>query len=249
MEAIQTTGTHKMRAMIDVPVGISEPLPIVLMAHGIGERSDTVLNYVTKYGPLKQIEDGVELPFKFIAVAPQLPKYINQVEQKRWNPAMIWEVIQHMRDHYAVDSNRIYVTGVSLGGGGIWSLIGDPTFVKQIAAAVIICGGFGPEGKEMNIINAGIPIWCAHAHNDPTVPYNTTANAVWKINTGAGREQARFSRQGLFGHAIWNKIFDPDHGVYDWLKYQRLDQRVGEAKFNDAIKILDDAIVKLEALR
>lgn len=243
MQAEQTLGEYKVRMMIDVPV-LRDSLPLVIMQHGIGERSDTNLALVMRYGPLKQVKDGVALPFPFIGVQPQLSK-----TRSKWEVGITNEVIDHMIARYPVDESRIYLMGVSLGGWGVWEVLTDPKSNHRIAAAVIICGGTGPRGKEAEIVKARIPLWTAHAKNDDIVPYSVTANAVQKINELAGREQARFSRQGLGGHSIWNKIFDPDHGVYDWLKFQKLGAELDKSKFDAAIAILDDTVQKLTNLK
>ena len=87
--------------------------PLMLFLHGAGERGDN-LNRVKVHGPPKMVEQGQEFPF--IIVSPQCPK------NQRWDDAMLTVLLDHICKEYRVDTSRLYLTGLSMGGYGSWSL-------------------------------------------------------------------------------------------------------------------------------
>ena len=87
-----------------------------------------------KHGPPKLIEAGQEFPF--IVVSPQCP------EGRWWEPFELAALLDEIVEKYKVDQDRIYVTGLSMGGFGTWSLAAYQP--KRFAAIVPICGGGEP---------------------------------------------------------------------------------------------------------
>src|SRR5262245_37617758 len=87
--------------------------PLVLFRHGAGERGDD-LEKVKTHGPPKLIAAGKEFPF--IVVSPQCPK------GKWWEPIELLALLDEIAGKYRVDPERIYVTGLSMGGFGSWRL-------------------------------------------------------------------------------------------------------------------------------
>ena len=90
-----------------------EPSPLLLFLHGAGERGSD-LNLVKKHGPPKLIGAGKSFPF--IVVAPQCNS--DQI----WQPYMLTALLDEVICDHNVDENRVYVTGLSMGGFGTWSL-------------------------------------------------------------------------------------------------------------------------------
>jgi predicted peptidase len=89
--------------------------PLLVFLHGVGERGDN-LEALKVYGPPKLIESGQDLPF--IVVSPLCPK------DKWWDPLELTTLLDEIIEKYKVDQDRIYVTGLSMGGFGTWSLVG-----------------------------------------------------------------------------------------------------------------------------
>ena len=134
----------------------SEQQPILLFLHG-KSLSGTDLNLVKKYGVLRAIEKGRKIPA--IVIAPQLAKGF-------WNPDNVLELIEYVQKNYNVDSNRIYVCGMSLGGYGTMHFAGK--YPEKLSAAVAICGG----GNEKDACKlATVPFWIIHGDKDFVVPY------------------------------------------------------------------------------
>ena len=128
--------------------------PVLIFLHG-RSLSGTDINRVKRYGVLKAIEKGKDIPA--IVVAPQLPS-------GPWNPDKVNEILEYVLNNYNVDSTRIYVTGMSLGSYGTMKFVGK--YHDKIAAAVSICGG----GEELDACNLSqVPIKVIHGDKDNIV--------------------------------------------------------------------------------
>lgn len=207
--------------MINVPP-LEQAAPLLVFLHGIGENADKrpAIDNVLRYGPLDQLRDGVDIgPAKnWIIVHPHNPS-------GSFSVAEIEDVIKHCYTEYPVDSDRIYLMGVSNGGSGVWAYAQSPEHVKTIAAIVPICGGTNDPNKAHVLVDEGIPGWAAHALDDDIVPYDRTKKMVNAVNSLAGRSQILFSEYGMSGHGAWNYFLRPTYGVYDWLQFQRISNR------------------------
>ena len=106
--------------------------PLLLFLHGAGERGDD-LELVKKHGPPKLIEQGK--PFPFIVVSPQCPK------DGSWStrPLELTALLDDIAAKYKVDRDRVYLSGLSMGGFGTWLLAGYAP--ERFAAILPICGG------------------------------------------------------------------------------------------------------------
>ena len=87
--------------------------PVMLFLHGSGERGDN-LDLVKKHGPPKLIGAGKQFPF--IVVSPQCPN------GQSWEPFKLAALLDEIAEKYKVDQDRIYLTGLSMGGFGTWAL-------------------------------------------------------------------------------------------------------------------------------
>ncbi len=135
-----TSSPEKYEYLLYLPEGYAEQeasWPLLLFLHGAGERGDS-LDLVNVHGPPKLIEQGQGFPF--IVVSPQCP-----VEQ-RWSVKTLDKLLNDIAAQYRVDEDRIYVTGLSMGGFGTWNLAAR--FPHRFAAIAPICGG----GVEMTTL-------------------------------------------------------------------------------------------------
>lgn len=173
--------------------------PLMLFLHGSGERGSD-LNKVKVHGPPKVIEAGEKLPF--IVVAPQCPG------DEWWNPDKLQDLMTSIRQEYRVDSNRMYVTGLSMGGHGTWALIGR--YPNQFAAAAPICGGANPELAERVTT---VPVWAFHGGADSVVPLFRGERITQALEEAGGDVQLTVY-PGV-GHNSWTRTYNNDQ-LYKW---------------------------------
>ncbi|WP_158210574.1 prolyl oligopeptidase family serine peptidase [Myroides phaeus] len=140
---------------LNEPREVQEKNPLIISLHG-RSLSGTNIERVKRYGALKGIEKGLDIPAYL--VAPQLPS-------GPWNADKIDEIVSYMIANYNIDESRIYVTGMSLGGYGTMKYASK--YPNRIAAAIAICGG-GEEREACALTS--IPIKLIHGDKDFIVP-------------------------------------------------------------------------------
>ncbi|MGI9190009.1 MAG: alpha/beta hydrolase-fold protein [Longimicrobiaceae bacterium] len=196
------------RYLLYLPPGYSSDdggrWPLLLFLHGAGERGDD-LELVKLHGPPKQIAAGQELPF--IVVAPQV------AEGRIWSTSFLDALLEEVTERYAVDRDRISLTGLSMGGFGVWALAME--YPDRFAALVPISGGgmiSGACGLK------GVPIRAFHGAHDEIIPVFLTRVLVERLRECGG--DARLTVYPDAGHDAWTRTYD-DPALYDWLLRQR----------------------------
>jgi len=186
--------------------------PLVIFLHGSGERGHDLLK-VKKHGPPKLAEaEG----FPFILVSPQCPSDV------RWREEPVFPALQGMlrelKRRYSVDIDRIYLTGLSMGGQGTWYWASkDPI---RFAAILPICGKAEPEwGKKV----AHLPTWVFHGAKDSAVPLSESEAIVEEMKAAGG--QPRFTIYPEADHDSWTETYN-NLAVYDWLLNQTRDDHL-----------------------
>jgi predicted peptidase len=122
-------------------------------------------------------------------------------------------ILQAVCRAYAIDEDRIYLTGLSMGGAGTWGLAkANP---GRWAALIPVCGFGNPEwGAEL----AHIPCWCFHGAADEVVPVERSREMVEAIKGAGGI--IRYTEYPDMGHNSWDRAYETDE-LYDWLLQQR----------------------------
>ena len=148
--------------------------PVLIFLHG-RSLSGNNLELVKKYGIIHEIEKGREIPA--IVIAPQVPA------GKSWEPEKVLSVLRFAQEHFQTDTNRVYVTGMSLGGYGTLDFAGE--YPGIVTAAVALCGG----GNTKNGCNLStIPVWIQHGNRDSAVPISESEKMVRSIRACNGGE-------------------------------------------------------------
>lgn len=149
--------------------------PLVFFMHGHGELGDSNndLPNLAQHGPFKHLVAHDEIgklidQNQAIVIAPQGLKSDNWFKTEHLLATLAYVIAT-----YPVDKNRIYVTGLSMGGGGTWALC--TAIPEQIAAAMPVCGAGKPDNNVAKL--RGIPLWAHHASDDPTVKFPETTQA------------------------------------------------------------------------
>jgi len=196
--------------LLALPQGYGEKdqkWPLMLFLHGAGERGSN-LELVKKHGPAKLIEQGKDMPF--VVVSPQCPTGQWWLERIETLIALLDEV----QSKYAVDPDRVYLTGLSMGGFGTWGLA--CAHPERFAAVAPICGG-GQRYRADRLRN--VPVWAFHGAKDPVVPLAESQTMVDAVNRTGG--QAKLTVYPEAQHDSWTATYD-NAELYDWLlSYKR----------------------------
>jgi predicted peptidase len=178
--------------------------PLMLFLHGSGEKGDD-LNLVKKHGPPKLVEAGQQFPF--IVVSPQC------ANGRSWEPYELTALLDEMVEKYKVDQDRIYVTGLSMGGFGTWALAAHTP--DRFAALVPICGGGDPMRTKRI---AHTPTWVFHGAKDPTVPLEMSQKMVDALKKRGG--DPKFTVYPEAQHDSWTQAYNTPE-LYEWLLQQK----------------------------
>lgn len=189
----------------------SDTWPVVIFLHGAGERG-TDLERLKRQGLVKQIAEGQEFPF--ILVAPQC------LQNDTWDRSLdeLDALFAELMDTLLIDRERIYLTGLSMGGFGTWHWAARRP--QAFAALVPICGGTMPLlGFPERIGDLkDIPIWVFHGEDDQVVPIKMSAELV-EVLVEAG-SSVKFTRYPGVGHDSWSLAYDEPE-LFPWLLAQK----------------------------
>jgi predicted peptidase len=214
-----------------VPKGWSgkKKWPVILFLHGAGERGDDNLEQTrVGIGPaiLRQ-QDSL----KSIVVMPQCPR--NRWWSEPDMQAMALKSLDQTAKEFNGDAARTYLTGLSMGGYGSWTLAA--TNPKKFAAIVVVCGGvrppprlnlpqamtgFAAEADPYGAVAARVgktPVWAFHGDADLAVPVTESRNMVEALK--AARGDVRYNEYPGVGHNSWDKAYaEPE--LFPWLMSQ-----------------------------
>ena len=151
-------------------------LPLVLFLHG-KSLSGTNLEKVREYGPLEALKFGRKIDA--IVLAPQ--------SQGGWSPSRVKKTLDWTEARYPVDTNRIYVFGMSMGGYGTIDFTG--TYPDKVAAAIAMCGG--ADIKDVSGLNK-VPLWIIHGTSDSAVSWKRSQAVVDAMKASGPADLLRF---------------------------------------------------------
>jgi len=189
--------------------GSARHWPLILFLHGAGERGTNVWKAAT-HGPSKYAAAHPDFPF--IMVSPLCPQ--NQV----WSKDILLALLDDIIGSCAVDTNRVYLTGLSMGGYGTWDL--GLTHPGKFAAIVPICGG----GQIISVLLASrdkaaalksLGLWAFHGGKDPVVPLEESQRMVDALQK-AGVRDVKLTIYPEAGHNSWTETYENPE-LYHWL--------------------------------
>lgn len=178
--------------------------PLIIFLHGIGERgNDLALLQVN--GIPRKIADGESFPF--IIAAPQCP------DNDWWSPDTINALLDELIERHRVDEDRVYLTGLSMGGFGTWSTAAQ--YPGRFAAIAPICGG-GNAFMANNLKHT--PTWAFHGAKDETVPIKRSQEMVDALKACGG--EVKFTVYPEAGHDSWSMAYNTPE-LYQWFLQHR----------------------------
>ena len=197
--------------------------PLILFLHGAGERGNDNERQLTHAQVLRFVSDEVAAQHPCILVAPQCPadqwwgdillgpkKPPAKTAAPSVNPLVLaGALLDSLEKKYSIDPERRYVTGLSMGGFGSYTLcLARPDY---FAAAVPICGGTDTaRAKKM----AGVVFWIFHGGADTTVNPDESRNVAKAL--GAAGAKGKYTEYFGVGHDSWSRAYN-EPGLVEWL--------------------------------
>ncbi len=212
---------------IGSPDSSNEKIPLVLFLHGAGERGNDNKSQLQVGLPLLVNTALLNGIINFWVLVPQCPedsKWVNtdwtksshSMDPKLSYPLnlAISAMDSIIKSNQIIEQNRIYITGLSMGGFGTWELI--QRFPNKFAAAVPVCGGGDTnEARKTKLI---MPIWAFHGRKDKIVK---VSRSIEMIN--AVKKRNAFAKLTIYeseGHLCWNRVYS-DSNLLIWLFLQK----------------------------
>jgi len=183
-----------------------EKFPLLLFLHGGGESGDS-LPALKFNGPPKLIAEGKQFPF--LILAPQNPHM-----KKWWNTKAVVQLLDAVVKSHRVDEKRIYLTGLSRGGGAAWEMAVQ--YPEKFAAMAVVCG-MTPV-PYASWIDKNMPIWVFHGTEDKSVSFSESEEMVNKL-TEMGYD-VKFTIYEGVGHNSWVQAYTTDE-LYQWFMEQQ----------------------------
>ncbi|MDI3322288.1 PKD domain-containing protein [Pinibacter soli] len=199
----------------DYTTNPAQKFPLIIPLHGLGEKGDgtTQLNLVFTSGIGYQVKNGASMRFNypngvkgsFLVLLPQLSSSYGD-----WQPFYIDEMIKWAKANLNVDTNKVYITGYSLGGGGTWVYPASSVLAASQVTAVIPVSGTGlSQGNACNIAQGGTAVWAIHTTDDNQVSVYSTMGVVNAV-LGCGPKNPVFGWYPVGNHQIYDGKIYPD---------------------------------------
>ena len=201
--------------------------PLVLYLHGSGEYgSGNQAQLLANQGAVVWAKPEEQAQHPCFVLAPQAQhSWVSDENAGEENPAvsdleMVVKIIDRLEKNYTIDKARIYATGVSDGGTGIWRL--NEEYPELFAAMVPVCGSGDVQQAEKLISK---PVWMFHAEADPVIPVTDSRRMVEFLRENGGHplytEYPRAMYIHPMGHYSWIPAYQTKE-MRDWLFEQRL---------------------------
>ena len=212
-----SSGTeHKYVVFVPHDYKKGTPTPTILFLHGAGETKPKE-GAKTKGTPKMPVEVGIgpeikkrEKTFPFLTIIPQAPRFGWGAGSDGGKLALA--ILDQAEKDYSVDKKRLYLTGLSMGGMGTWSLA--MAMPDKWAAIVPICGR--GDTKSADKIK-DLPCWAFHGDADNAVPVAGSRDMIAAIKKAGG--EPKYTEYPGVGHNSWDKAYATDE-LYEWMLKQ-----------------------------
>lgn len=203
-------------------------LPLVVFLHGAGERGNNNTDQV-RHCIRYFLDDTITACYPFLLMVPQCPteqRWVNtdwKLLEHEMEPEptaqmkAVFAVIDSLAADGGVDSSRIYISGISMGGYGTWDAL--QRHPEKFAAAIAICGGgdphYAPEMKD-------VPVYIFHGLRDKLVK-PVRSLQMYEALQAAGNTEVVYITYPDLGHLCWDRAFSTP-GLFHWLFSKQKDR-------------------------
>lgn len=211
---------HSFDEKIEIPVKVDyvlytpdgykdskDDFPLIVFLHGAGERGED-LSMVSVNGPLQYIKEGNKIDA--VILAPQCPEGVY------WQPHEVAALVKKVIEEQRIDENRVYLTGLSMGGYGVWATGGE--YPELFAAMAPVCGAiYRPIYRNVsNIIE--MPIWVFHGALDDVVSPENSNKMVRTLKEAGSK--VKYTIYPLANHNSWTETYNNPE-LYKWMLAQK----------------------------
>lgn len=185
--------------------------PVILFLHGAGEIGTDNTTHLSNLRNM--FANNADYVAQSILICPQTPEWWRldrDYGDRKGTLSSAMHLLEKIQNEYSCDENRIYITGLSMGGYATWELLQNYSHV--FAAGVPICG-FGTEMKAATLID--IPIRIYHGTADPTVSFSSSQSMYDAIVAAGGTKVELFPLEGV-GHDAWHIAY-ADSTMFEWM--------------------------------
>ncbi|WP_224998168.1 PA14 domain-containing protein [Cesiribacter sp. SM1] len=192
----------------------SEKKPLILYLHGAGELGNGTSDLSKMYQRAlpKLLKNGKEIDF--VVIAPQAPSW--------WHYHDLMPMLNWIKENYNIDTERIYLTGISMGGTKVWDFAGDHP--DQITAV----SPLGADARNQDVCRlSSVPVWAFHGKNDNVYPASSMMAAINTLNNSCNpvaNPPAQGTIYSQHGHDdLWDYVYNGTYGddVYAWMLQHR----------------------------
>lgn len=198
-----------------VPAACVAPMrcPVILFLHGAGERgSNNISQLNNRANHAMDLVDGANLAAQpMLMIAPQCPTGQNWASTQ--NQTYLADILEDVDEEFGYDPDRVYLTGLSLGGNGTWITLKNYT---TFFAAGVPLAGWGSTSAATAA--ARVPQWAFHAANDGTVGVAGSRDMIAGLRAAGG--DPAYTEFASGNHAIWDDVY-PLPEVFGWLRSHR----------------------------
>lgn len=219
-----TRGDAKLSYRLMKPDGYdaSKSYPLVLFLHGAGERGTDNAAQM-KHGVKDFASDENRKKYPCFVLVPQCPPHPARwadwsakegLSKEPTGPlGLVLGAVDEVQKEFKIDADRVYITGLSMGGFGTWDLISRHP--EKFAAAIPVCGGGDP--KQASRI-AKVPVWAFHGDKDNAVKVDRSREMIAALKKAGA--SPKYTEYAGVGHDSWTKTY-ADPAVIEWLFAQK----------------------------
>lgn len=210
-------GTSDYTYQVHVPASVKDAPPVIVFLHGIGQRGAG--------GYLPESGAAGALVRRYLARVPAVVLLPQCRAGSYWSDPfmdeMVMTALAQTESEFKADAGRLYLTGVSMGGYGVWHLASQHP--GRFAALVSVCGGvhgrddarFGNTAEKVGLT----PAWLFHGADDRVVPVTESRRMAAALEAVGGN--VKYSEYPGVGHSVWTQVL-AERGLMPWLLSQRL---------------------------
>lgn len=211
-------GASDYAYQVHVPASVKDAPPVILFLHGIGQRGAG--------GYLPESGAAGALVRRYLARVPAVVLLPQCRAGSYWSDPfmdeMVMTALAQTESEFKADAARLYLTGVSMGGYGVWHLASQHP--RRFAALVSVCGGVHgrDDADRFKTVAEKVgktPAWLFHGADDSVVPVTESRRMTAALEAVGGN--VKYSEYPGVGHAVWTQVL-AERGLMPWLLSQRL---------------------------